>query len=88
MAETVFVNVTKAAWVSLDDAAGVQGYISNRSDDDIIVRQADAQPSATDFKGHRIRPGQNLSYKITPPEKVWAITTDDTAEVVVTPGLI
>lgn len=89
MAETVFVSLNNTSWTDISTpAGGVDGYITNRSDDNIFILQRETVPPDTLVNGHRLRPGQNLSFAVGGSEVVFGRSFDDSGEAVVTPGLV
>jgi hypothetical protein len=70
MADSVDVSLVTTGWTEIQE--GVAGFITNSADNNIIYREAAADPTAAVVTGHFLLPKGQINYTLGAGQKVFA----------------
>ena len=80
------VNVNNLEWTDISQG-NTSGFFTNRNDSTILYRQSDTIPAPSEKDGHRLNPAADaVNFTIIAPERIYARSFVDSANVIVTPG--
>lgn len=84
MADSVDTPIVTTGWTAIQQ--GTSGLVTNSTDDDILYREAAADPTAAVITGHYLRAKAGFTYNLGAGQKVFAraIRTKGANVVVVT----
>lgn len=88
MAETTEFAITNSVWTDVTTSTGVNGFITNGSDNDVLFTQQETAPAITLTAFHRLRPSARVNYSVTGSEVVYMRSTIAVGKVLVTPGVL
>lgn len=85
MSSTYFVELNNTSWVDVSQG-NLAGFITNKSDNDILYLENDSLPSPSLTEGHTLHPKSWVRFAVVTPDVVFARSIQLKCKLAVTPG--
>lgn len=85
MSETYVVELNDSEWIDASQT-NTFGFISNPTEDNIILTQNESLPSVSLKVGHVLLPKARVKFLINSPEIIYARSLRTNAKIVITPS--